>query len=132
MFEFLRMNNSAVVAPAIKQLQAANNVAYAVGDALVLAAGVLSKATGATKPTHIAAQKYPSTASAGKIAVYPINSDMEFKTKFAADGTAIVAGNLVTIHTDAAQITATTTSGVATVLEKIGTGAIGTEAIVKF
>ena len=132
MFEFLRMNNSAVVAPAIKQLQAANNTAYEIGDALVLAAGVVSKATGTTKPTHIAAQKYPSTASAGKIAVYPINSDMEFKTTFAADGSAIVAGNAVTIHTDAAQVTATTTGGVATVQEKLGTGASGTAVVVKF
>lgn len=132
MFAFLRMNNSAVVAPTIKLVQATNSTAYEVGDALVLSSGALVKATATTKPTHISAQKYPSTAAAGQIAVYPINSDMEFKTTFAADGSAIVAGNAVTIHTDAAQVTATVTGGVATIVEKLGSGASGTYVVVKF
>lgn len=132
MFEFLRINNSAVVGPTIKLVQATNAVAYAVGDALVLTSGALTKAGATVKPLYIAAQKYPANAAAGEIAVYPVNSEMEWKTTFAADGSAIVAGNAVTLHTDSAQVTATTTSGVATVVKKLGTGASGTSVVVKF
>ena len=57
---------------------------------------------------------------------------MEWETTFAADASAVTAGSSVTIHTDGAQVTATTTSGVAKILEKHGSGAIGTTVTVTF
>jgi len=44
----------------------------------------------------------------------------------------VAIGTAVTIHTDGAQITATTTNGVATITKKLGIGAAGTEALVRF
>ena len=66
------------------------------------------------------------------IAVYLITPGMEWETTFAADASAVTAGSSVTIHTDGAQVTATTTSGVAKILEKHGSGAVGTAVTVTF
>ena len=49
-----------------------------------------------------------------------------------ADGSALKAGAKVTIATTFDQVTATTTSGVVEIVEKLGSGASGTEVIVKF
>ena len=43
-----------------------------------------------------------------------------------------VAGTKVTISTTFDSVTATSTNGVATIVEKLGSGASGTEVIVKF
>ena len=65
-------------------------------------------------------------------AEYPVLEGFEFDTTFAADGSSIKVGDKVTIHTDSAQVTATTTSGVFTVLEKLGSGELGTAVRGKF
>ena len=95
--------------------------------------GVLEKATGTTAPTHICSAYYvaPSTGMK-KIPAVPANAGQLYKTTFAADASAVTEGSKVTIHTDAAQVTATTTSGVATIVKKYGTGASGTACLVKF
>ena len=114
-------------------LQAKASTTYNVGDALNFTGGVLEKATGTTAPTHICAAYYVAPATGmKKIAVIPVNSGQLYKTTFAADATAVTEGSKVTIHTDAAQVTATTTSGVATIVKKYGTGASGTACLVKF
>lgn len=131
MFSFYR-NLAKPNFPQTKKLPSTASTTYAVGDALVLSAGALVKATGTTKPTYICAQAYVAPATGmEEISVIPITPTQEWKTAFAVAPTSIVPGSLVTIHTDAAQITATTTSGVVEVVKALGT-ASGAEAIVKF
>lgn len=119
--------------PITQFLQAKASTTYNVGDALNFTGGVLEKATGTTAPTHICGAYYVAPASGmKKIPATPVNSGQLYKTTFAADASAVTEGSKVTIHTDAAQVTATTTSGVATIVKKYGTGASGTACLVKF
>lgn len=108
-------------------------VTYSDGDALVFTGGALEKATGTTAPTHISAAEYAApAANPDALAVYPVLPGMWFKTTFAADASAVAEGSRVTIHTDAAQVTATTASGVATIQRKTGDGMAGTGVLVSF
>ena len=119
--------------PITEFLQAKASTTYNIGDALNFTGGVLEKATGTTAPTHICGAYYVAPASGMKtIPVTPVNPGQQYETTFAADATSVTEGSKVTIHTDAAQVTATTTSGVATIVKKYGTGASGTKCLVKF
>lgn len=132
MFSFKKSNMKPEV-PVIKTLPTTASTTYNIGDALVLTSGKLVKATGTTVPQYICACNYAAPAENPEdIAVYLIAPGMEWDTTFAADATAVGEGSKVTIHTDAAQVTATTTSGIVTILKKYGTGASGTAVRVSF
>lgn len=106
---------------------------YTEGEGLVMTAGALTKVGATAKPEYIAAASYVAPSSGQKkLPVYPVLPNHEYLTTFAADATSVAEGSKVTIHTDGAQITATTTSGVVTIIKKLGTGAIGTNALVRF
>ena len=132
MFKFVRDEGGSFV-PEIKQMPSTASVTYKNGDALVLSGGGLAKAGATAKPQYICAEDYVAPATGQKnISVYPVLEGFEFDTTFAADGSSIKVGDKVTIHTDSAQVTATTTSGVFTVLEKLGSGELGTAVRGKF
>jgi hypothetical protein len=132
MFSFKKTNTEPVV-PVIKTLPVKASTSYKVGDALVLSDGVLNKATGTTAPQYIAAKNYDAPATDGEdLPVYLVVSGHEYETTFSADATAVAEGSKVTLATDAAQVTATTTNGVATIVKKHGAGAAGTAVTVRF
>ena len=117
--------------PIIKQLPTTASTTYKIGEALVLTDGGLTQATGTTKPQFICAENYVAPASGMKdISVYEIVDGQEWETTCAADASAVKAGSKVTIHTDAAQVTATTTSGVFMLLS--AGGAVGAMVVGKF
>ena len=119
MFYFVKSNTKPEV-PVIKTLPTTASTEYKIGDALILSAGGLIKATGTTKPGYIAAADYSAPATGMEpLPAYLIAPGMEWETK-------------VTIHTDGAQVTATATGGVAQILKKHGTGTAGTKATVMF
>lgn len=106
---------------------------YTDGEGLVMTAGVLTKVGATAAPTYICGEAYVAPASGNRaILVYPVLPQHVYETTFAADASAVGAGTKVTIHTDGAQITATSTSGVAYIYKKLGTGASGTAALVRF
>lgn len=130
MFKLFKKNNATI--PVIKEVPAAA-ATYKVGQVLYTnAGGYVAGAAGSTAPEYVCATDATVATSGMKIAVNPIYEDMEFKTVFSADGSALVKGQKVTVSTTFDSVTATTTNGVATIVEKIGTGASGTEVIVKF
>lgn len=132
MFKFVRDEGGNFV-PEIKQMPSTASVTYKNGDALILSGGGLVKCGATATPQYICAEDYVAPATDPKaISVYPVLTSCEFDTTFAADGSGIKVGDKVTIHTDAAQVTATTASGVFTVLEKLGSGASGTAVRGKF
>lgn len=132
MFAF-RKSNTHPVAPIIKTLPSKASTTYKLGDALVLSGGFLDKATGGTKPEYICACNYVAPAEDMEpIAVYLISPGSEWDTTFSAAATSINEGDVVTINTDAAQVTATATGGVAKILKKHGTGASGEGVTVTF
>lgn len=132
MFSFVKANTKPEV-PVIKTLPTTASTVYKIGDALVLSAGGLIKATGTTKPEYIAAANYSAPAANREpLPAYLITPGMEWETTFAADASSVSEGSKVTIHTDGAQVTASTTGGVAQIIKKHGTGAAGTKATVMF
>lgn len=126
MFGLFKMDKANT--PIIKQLPAAA-ATYDVGEIAVLAAGVVTKATGTTVPTYLVAERGTKT-TADTVSVIPIYPDQEYVTTLSTAGT-LTVGTKVTIASDAAQVTATTTSGVATVIEATGSTS-GSTVIVKF
>lgn len=132
MFAF-RKSNTHPVAPIIKTLPSKASTTYKLGDALILSGGFLDKATGGTKPEYICACNYAAPAEDMEpIAVYLISPGSEWDTTFSAAATSIDEGDVVTINTDAAQVAATATGGVAKILKKHGTGAPGEGVTVTF
>lgn len=126
MFGLFKMDKANT--PIIKQLPAAA-ATYNVGEVAVLSGGVVTKATGTTMPTHLVAEKGTKT-TADTVSVIPIYPDQEYITTLSTAGT-LAVGSKVTIASDASQVTATTTSGVATVIEATGSTS-GSTVVVKF
>lgn len=103
-----------------------------VGMAMVMSGGVLVKATGTTKPTYICMCQRGEAVTGGElIPVLRCAAQTIFETTFAADAAAVKRGNKVTIHTDAMQVTATTTEGIAEIVAMNGTAA-GSTCLVRF
>ncbi len=103
-----------------------------VGMALAQTGGNLTTATGTTVPTYISMCEKDSACTAGDvIPVIRVNKDMVFETTFSAAATSVKIGSKVTINTDGAQVTATTTDGIAEVVYMDGT-ASGSMCRVRF
>jgi hypothetical protein len=132
MFEFVKsLSGENFQTPII--LPSTASETYTDGEGLVMSSGALTKVGATAAPTYICGEAYVAPASENRdIVAYPVLPHHVYKTTFAADGTSTAEGAKVTLHTDGAQITATTASGVATIVKKLGTGAVGTEALVRF
>lgn len=100
------------------------------GTLLVLVSGKLGIAGGTIKPQFIA--HHTGTTSDGEqVAVEKIKESTIYETTCSAAFTSIKVGNKVTIGPDGLTVTATTDSGVATVVGFDGT-AIGSKVLVRF
>ena len=100
------------------------------GTLLVLVSGKLGIAGGTIKPQFIA--HHTGTTSDGEqVAVEKIKESTIYETTCSAAFTSIKVGNKVTIGADGRTVTATTDSGVATVVGFGGT-AIGSKVLVRF
>lgn len=130
MFEFVR-NNSGQNFPVIEQRPAKASQKYVPGMLLNFSGGVMTPAT--TNPQYVCAEKYDAPGTnPGEISVYPITSGQQWRTTFATDGKALKPGDTVTVHSDFLQVTATTESGIFTILDKLGDGSVGTSVIGEF
>lgn len=128
MFAFFRSLNYPN-AP-ITEMKPASAGTYAVGQALVLSGGALATASGTTAPAYISA--FAGTVAAGvKIPVTPVNGQ-QWKVPVSAAPTALNAGDKVTIGSDGLTVTATTTSGVAKIVDKLSAAASGDDVLVQF
>ena len=102
-----------------------------VGMALTQSSGNLAIATGTTKPTYISMVDKSAACTAGDIIpVIRVDSGIIFETTNSASFSGISKGQKVTLHaSDGMQVTATTSSGVAEVIDfdaKAGSGTGGT------
>lgn len=102
--------------------------AITAGMALTLSGGTLVKAT--TTPTHIALADAASGELVTCYAVIP--GTMIFDVPVSAAPTSLKEGDKVTIGTSALDITATTSNGVATIVDLNGATAAGDTVMVKF
>ncbi len=109
------------------------SVTYTLGEALTLTAGALTKCAASAKPTHIAAEDYTAPATDPRpICVYAVSPAMVFECPVTADPASLTVGSKVTLSADAAGVTATTTSGVATIIDTCCATAIGDKMLVAF
>ena len=102
-----------------------DDIAISVGMALVLSSGHLVKATGTTKPTFISMTDKTVTTDGDPVPVVRIDHGIVFETTNTAAMSGVSIGQSVTLHTDALQVTATTSSGVAQVVAKDATADAG-------
>jgi len=100
-----------------------DNEAIAIGEALVLTSGYLTKCGATATPEFIAMEATSDTAT---IAVVRVTEDMVFEVPIYGDGSSSVVGTKVTLHTDGLQVTPTTSSGVFYLTEIVAGGATGT------
>lgn len=106
-----------------------------VGMALTQSSGNLAIATGTTAPTYISMVEKGAAVTAGTlIPVIRVSKDIIFETTLSASGTSLNKGDKVTLHASSGlQVTATTTSGVAEVIDfPDGTQASGDRVLVRF
>lgn len=106
-----------------------------VGMALTQSSGNLAIATGTTRPTYISMVEKSAACTAGDlIPVIRVDAGIIFETTISASGTSLNKGDKVTLHASSGlQVTATTTSGVAEVIDfPDGSQASGARVRVRF
>lgn len=103
------------------------------GMALVQSSGKLAIATGTTKPTYISMVEKTAACTAGDlIPVIRVEPGNIYETELSASGSSLNLGDKVTLHaSNGLQVTATTTNGVAEIVEFLGT-ASGDKVRVRF
>lgn len=114
-----------------EKLPAANSLTLHVGTALTDEGGNLALATGATAPTHICMEDVTTTEAGQKIHVERVRPETVYETELSAASASIAIGTKYTLDTAGEAITATTTSGVAKVVNFDGT-AKGDKVRVRF
>lgn len=134
MFRLLKIENARMNVPEPEYLDAKDSEVISIGEALTLSAGVLTKCTGTTKPTHIAMGEKAAADTNRRMPACRVESNQVYAVPVtAAPTSALVPGAKVTIYTDGLQVTAApTTDGVVTVIDKNGATAVGDEIIVRF
>lgn len=102
------------------------------GMALYQTGGNLAIAAGSTKPTYICLCERDAALKAGEvIPVTRVLADVIYETTLSASGSSLKRGDKVTIAAGGEQVTATTTEGVAEIVE-IEDTAVGGKVRVRF
>lgn len=115
--------------PPIEYRQATAEEAVVLGEALVTAAsGLLTKCGATAKPEFIAVG--PEDAQ-DMVPVVRVQDYQIWRTELSAAGTSLKPGSKVTLSGDGLQVTATTESGVAAIVDLEGT-AVGDGVRVRF
>ena len=134
MFKLIKILNSGANVPEPIKAEKIELEEYAVGTPVIISGGKIAPASATTTPTHITLGKAKQGET--RIPVAIISPDMLFETYINADPTGIKAGAKVTLGLNADShpvcVTATTASGVATVVGTLGAKKQGDKIIVKF
>lgn len=131
MFFLLKIENARMNVPEPEYYEAAAE-AIEVGEALTLSAGKLTKCSGTTKPTHIAMAVKGAADVDRRMPVCRVESNQVYEVPVSEAPTGLVPGAKVTIAADGLQVTATTASGVATIIDVNGAKAAGDKIVVRF
>lgn len=132
MFKLLKCMNGRQSVGEPASLPATAGEAYAFGEALVLTGGKLTKCGAAVKPTHICGVNIAAAAATDYIPCVEVTPNMVFETTIGAAPNALVLGDKVTLADDALGVTATKTSGVATIHNLLGATTAGDAVEVVF
>lgn len=132
MFKFLKIEHTGIFSPEPEYIEVTAGEAVAEGEALVLSSGKLTKCGATTKPAYIAAGAVGASDTNRRLAAVRVTPAVVFLTEVNASPASLVKGSKVTLHTDGLCVTATTQSGVATIVDLCGAAAQGDELKVRF
>lgn len=107
------------------------STAIAADIAVNYASGKIVVNSATNKPAFISAGAVASSATPTETPVQAILPHYIWETTFSADAAGVNMGNKVTLTADGQQVTATTASGVATIVQMFGTAA-GSKVWVRF
>lgn len=134
MFKLIKIQNSGVNVPEPMLLKKSASLVVKIGEALVITDGLLAKCPATTTPTHISLSNGEYGES--EVTVFEVNSNMIFETTVNADPSMLDIGAKVTIanapDSSATRVSATTASGVATIVDLMNAENVGDKINVKF
>lgn len=134
MFKLIKILNSGTNVPEPVKLPKPSTLSVKMGSALILADGAVANCTATAAPTYVAAQN--AGTDAVSVLCYCVSENMLFETTVNAAPTALKLGDKVTLGIDAdgsaVNVSATTVSGVATVVDLMGAASAGDKVTVKF
>lgn len=118
--------------PAPWEYLACSAITPKVGMAMIQTGGKLALASGTNAPVYICMEEDDAAVEAGKIVpVIRVDKGTIYDVELSAAGTSLNPGDKVTIASDGLRVTATTTGGVAEIVEILGT-AVGDHVRVRF
>lgn len=95
---------------------------YVPGETLMIGtAGTATKCSGTSTPQYICQTTLENATEGAQICATVVNAMQELEAPLSAAGTALKVGNKVTIGADGLTVTATTTDGVFTITQILGT-----------
>ena len=131
MFRLMKIENARINVPEPEYLDVTAAEAVSEGEALVLASGKLTKCGATVAPEFIAMASLSADATKRTIAVCRVEKNQVYEVPVTAAPTSLNVGDKVTLNTDGLQVTATTTSGVVTIVDLNGATAAGDKVVVR-
>lgn len=131
MFRLLKIENARINVPEPEYLEVTASEAVEMGEALVLSSGKLTKCGATVAPQFIAMGSVAADAAKRTLAVCRVEKNQVYEVPVTAAPTSLNVGDKVTIHTDGLQVTATTTSGVVTIVDINGAAVAGDKVVVR-
>ena len=131
MFNLIKIENARMNVPEPVFHEATASEAIAIGEALKLSSGKLTKCTATDKPEFIAIGQVGASDANRKVAVCRVESNQVYEVPVTAAPTSLKVGDKVTLDTDGLRVTATTTSGVVTIESLNGATAAGDTIVVR-
>ena len=134
MFKLIKIVNSGVNVPEPIKLRKSNSLNVKAGTALTISGGYVTMCTSTATPTYISLEN--AGTNKDSVYCYAVNGNMLFETTVSAKPTSLSVGDKVTLGSDAesntSNVTATTSSGVATIVDLMNASNIGDKITVKF
>ena len=131
MFGLINNENGRALIPDAVVLQRNPSAAYAAGTALILSGGVAIAATDTKKPQYICCSNNAAN-DGSELVAYAVPKNARFETTVTAAPASLKVGDKVTLSTDGKGVTATTTDGVAVVVDLMGAKKSGDKIMVMF
>lgn len=139
MFHLVRIENARMNVPEPIVYEVTASEAVAIGEALVLSEGKLTKCGASVVPEYIAMRSVGAADTDRKCPVFRVESNQIFEVELSAAPTGLVVGAKVTLHTDGLKVTATTLGGsnntekigVVTIVDLCGAAVAGDKILVR-
>ena len=133
MFDLKKIENGRMNVPEPEYFMAKASTEIQIGQAVALTGGVLAPVTaGTTKPEFISLGYVSASAEKREVPVARVNDEQVYEVAVSASPSSLQVGSKVTLTTDGLEVTATTASGVATIVNLKGASAEGDKVLVKF